>query len=140
MNSNDYFHRKSKTKLSTFVIYLMNKIFAIKLENWYDPGHAISLLEKWCKNTYFTICVHFDEYESGFKNIRRLVVIIIINIITFISAIRCLMFAIISPSTNSTNKLWLQRLLCDPTYMMGNSQLIGLIGLVNNDKHGHLYL
>ena len=61
MNANDYFHRQSNTKVSTFVIYLLNKIFAIKLENWYDPGHAVSLLEKWCKNTYFTICVDFDE-------------------------------------------------------------------------------
>ena len=121
MNANNYFHRQSNTKLSRLVIYLLNKIFAIKLENWYDPGHAVSLLEKWCKNTYFTICVDIDEYESGFKNIKRLVVISIINIISFIFAIRCLMFAIITPSTNN---LWLQRLVCDPTYYFGQIYLL----------------
>src|ERR1700754_3151278 len=120
MNANDYFHRQSNIKLSALVINLLNKIFAINLENWYDPGHAVSLLEMWCKNTYFTICVDFDEYESGFKSIRRLFVIIIIKIISFIFAIRCLMCAMISPSTNSINKLWIQRLLSDPTYMLGN--------------------
>src|SRR3984885_8822384 len=130
MNANAYFHRKSNTKLSTLVIYLRNKIFDINLKNLYDPGHAVSLLEKWCKNTYFTICVDFDEYESGFKSIRRLVVIIIINIISFIFAIKCLMIVIISPSTNSTNKLWIQRLLCDPTYMLGNPQLLGSLGFL----------
>src|ERR1700734_3594272 len=109
MNANHYFHRQSNTKLSTLVIHLLIKIFAIKLEDWYDPGHAVSLLEKWCKNTYFTICVDFDEYESGFKSIKRLVVIIIKNIISFICAIRCLVFIIISPSTNGTNELWFQR-------------------------------
>src|ERR1700755_3582401 len=103
MNENAYFHQQSNTKLSTLVKYLWNKIFTINRENWYDPGHAVSLLEKWCKNTYFMICVDFDEYESGFKSIRRLVVIIIIKIILFIFSIRCLMCAMISPSTNSTN-------------------------------------
>ena len=127
MNANYYFSRQFNTKLSTPFIYLWNKIFAIKLENWYDPGHAVSLLEKWCKNKYFTICVDFDEYESGFKSIRRLFVTIIIKIILLISAIRWLMLVIISPSTN---KLRLQRLLCDPIYMMGNPQLVGLFGFL----------
>ena len=69
MNANDYFHRQSNTKLSTLVIHLLNKMFAINLENWYDPGHAISLLEKWCKNTYFTICVDFDDTSPDSKTL-----------------------------------------------------------------------
>jgi len=37
MNANVYIQQQG---------YLLNKIFDINIENWYNPSHAVSLLEK----------------------------------------------------------------------------------------------
>ena len=114
-------YTSEKPSNAFIVIHLyLAKLFyhADVINTWYDSVTCVSRFEHYCKISYFSISNTIDEYEAGIKSKWRIFWIAVSMLILFIQGVRATLIAVWK------DNLWIRYMLCDMTYLLGNTRLI----------------